>query len=329
MQRFQNILCVIDLTAQCANALEQAVLLADQNQAKLSVIYVFESNKSLKHLFKSDANAIDDKKKLEALAREAMDKVIQTHVPSPQKIEQAIFSQGTQFLEVIRQVNAQGFDLVVKSSEDPSWTDRLFGSNDMHLMRKCPCAVLMVRTQHSGPFKHILAAIDVNDEDQDWGHERVQEKLNEKVLDYAVAQAVANDTRLDIGSVWDAYGEDFLRHGAFSTMPEESVNNYVDQTQNECSDRLFTIVQDMKDRVGKDVTKLLDYKTHLIKGQPIDDIPALTKTLKTDLIVMGTVARTGIPGLIVGNTAESILEQVQCSVLALKPEGFKSPVTLS
>ena len=43
---------------------------------------------------------------------------------------------------------------------------------------------------------------------------------------------------------------------------------------------------------------------------------------------MGTVARTGIPGLIMGNTAEAILEQLDCSVLAIKPPGFVTPVSL-
>ncbi|MDK1310071.1 universal stress protein [Pseudoalteromonas sp. R96] len=45
-----------------------------------------------------------------------------------------------------------------------------------------------------------------------------------------------------------------------------------------------------------------------------------------DLIVMGTVGRVGIPGLIIGNTAESILEQTQCSILAIKPKGFQTPI---
>lgn len=43
---------------------------------------------------------------------------------------------------------------------------------------------------------------------------------------------------------------------------------------------------------------------------------------------MGTVARTGISGVIIGNTAEAVLEQLQCSVLALKPPGFVTPVKL-
>jgi nucleotide-binding universal stress UspA family protein len=40
------------------------------------------------------------------------------------------------------------------------------------------------------------------------------------------------------------------------------------------------------------------------------------------------VARTGIPGLIIGNTAESVLSKIDCSVLAVKPPNFITPVTL-
>jgi len=41
---------------------------------------------------------------------------------------------------------------------------------------------------------------------------------------------------------------------------------------------------------------------------------------------MGTVGRVGIPGFFIGNTAEEILKRVECSVLAIKPAGFVSPV---
>jgi nucleotide-binding universal stress UspA family protein len=41
---------------------------------------------------------------------------------------------------------------------------------------------------------------------------------------------------------------------------------------------------------------------------------------------MGTVARTGIKGLLIGNTAERVLQRLRVSVLATKPAGFTSPV---
>ena len=55
-------------------------------------------------------------------------------------------------------------------------------------------------------------------------------------------------------------------------------------------------------------------------------IAPLAAGLGADLVVMGAVARTGISGLIIGNTAEAILDQLTCSVLAIKPAGFKTPV---
>ncbi len=57
-------------------------------------------------------------------------------------------------------------------------------------------------------------------------------------------------------------------------------------------------------------------------------IAPLAAELQADLVVMGTVARTGISGLIIGNTAETILNQLTCSVLAIKPPGFNTPVTV-
>jgi nucleotide-binding universal stress UspA family protein len=54
----------------------------------------------------------------------------------------------------------------------------------------------------------------------------------------------------------------------------------------------------------------------------------LHSQIEADLVVMGTVARTGIPGFIIGNTAETILNQIDGSVLAIKPRGFVTPVTL-
>ena len=64
------------------------------------------------------------------------------------------------------------------------------------------------------------------------------------------------------------------------------------------------------------------------KGRTEKEIPALANELKADLVVMGTVGRTGVPGLFIGNTAEAVLYQLQSAVLAIKPVGFVSPVTI-
>jgi universal stress protein E len=80
--------------------------------------------------------------------------------------------------------------------------------------------------------------------------------------------------------------------------------------------------------MGSDLRDYLKPQTHLVKGWARKEIPIMAKRLEADLVVMGTVARTGIPGFAMGNTAETILSQLDCSVLAIKPPGFATRVTL-
>jgi nucleotide-binding universal stress UspA family protein len=64
----------------------------------------------------------------------------------------------------------------------------------------------------------------------------------------------------------------------------------------------------------------------MLEGEAGHLIPELATAKEVELIVMGTVSRTGVAGLLIGNTAERILHQVDCSVLTVKPDGFVTPV---
>ena len=66
---------------------------------------------------------------------------------------------------------------------------------------------------------------------------------------------------------------------------------------------------------------------HLVEGNARVAIPELARACEAELIVMGTVGRTGIPGYFIGNTAEAIFGRIDCDILAVKPPGFVSPVT--
>jgi len=85
----------------------------------------------------------------------------------------------------------------------------------------------------------------------------------------------------------------------------------------------------MRDWIGTDVYGRLSPRLHLSKGPAKTMIAIVEEGLRADLVVMGTIARTGISGLIIGNTAESILDQLTCSVLAIKLPGFSTPVKLA
>ena len=123
---------------------------------------------------------------------------------------------------------------------------------------------------------------------------------------------------LHIIHVWHLFGERYVRSGG---MTEKDVQEAKAQEKLEHKQRFDTLLS----RV--DVTDLKPH-LHLIEGDPDERIPELVVEQGIDLLVMGTLCRTGIAGFLIGNTAEEVLNQVDCSVLTLKPEGFVTPVTL-
>jgi universal stress protein E len=56
---------------------------------------------------------------------------------------------------------------------------------------------------------------------------------------------------------------------------------------------------------------------HIVQGAPEDAIPALADQLDTQLLVLGTVGRTGLSAAFIGNTAEYILANLNCEILTL------------
>jgi universal stress protein E len=219
---------------------------------------------------------------------------------------------GVPFIEVTKKVQQENYDLVVlgaKTSKHPR--KRFFGSTTIHLMRKCPCPVLTIGTKEDKPIKRIVAAIDV------YAPSEEGLALNNKILTWAANLATSEKAELHVIHAWELPGEAYLKGWGHNSEV----------------DRLEMIMKEQLDR-QKLFDKIIKHnfsgdnfpKTELIEGVAQEEIPKYIEEQEIDLVVMGTVCRTGITGLFIGNTAESILSEVSCSVLTLKPEGFESPV---
>ncbi|MEE4146362.1 MAG: universal stress protein, partial [Halieaceae bacterium] len=240
------------------------------------------------------------------------------------KIETKILV-GTPFLEIIREVLSGLHDLVVKMPENQHWAHRFFGSDDMHLLRKCPCPVWLIKPGAPDAYLSILAAVDVDDRYAPQEME-TRRALNHEIIERAIAIAVADSAELHIAHAWQAVSESALRHTVFAQKTEKEVGIYVDQVRQHHNDRLEAFLLEVATNHAQASLDYLEPKIHLVKGWARQEIPALARNIGADLVVMGTVARTGIPGFIIGNTAETILGHLDCSVLAVKPPGFVTPV---
>lgn len=71
-------------------------------------------------------------------------------------------------------------------------------------------------------------------------------------------------------------------------------------------------------------TILSGVKVQVSEGDADQCILNAVRDANADLVILGTSSRTGTSGLLPGSTVERLLPELKCSILALKPEGFRS-----
>lgn len=309
MNQFCNILYVSEPSVDQESAIARAVTLAERNLSELAMLEVLPPQSDSDQAEKALQQRRDE---LESLVKPYRHRL---------KITLEVW-MGTVFLEVIRAVLRNSHDLVLKAAESPEFLKKLFGSDDMHLLRKCPCPVWLMKTPEKSKYNSIVAAVDL-----DPLHSAEEQELNMKILEISSTLALSESASLHLVHVWSAFAEGVLLSRSESMA--DAVSTHIGKEYMSRQQQLFRLGEKLRHSIGVEAHKRLLPHFHLPKGNPKKIIPAIAEELGADLVVMGTVVRTGIAGLIIGNTAETILNQLTCSVLAIKPAGFSTPVKLT
>jgi nucleotide-binding universal stress UspA family protein len=320
MKRFKNILYVVERAVDQQAAIARAVSLAQNNQARLTVLDVLPPVTGGYNLPPGGPVTADLKAALYQQHRHAAEQLLAPHRAEHTLDVRLEFREGTVFLETIREVLREGHDLVIKAAEDPSWIERLFGSDDMHLLRKCPCPVWLIKAGDKPNYGCILAAVDFDPERP----ETIDQGVTREVVELASTLAMSDFASLHLVHVWDAPEADFL--GIWADQPSAAVASVLEGAAEHHRSGMARLGQTLKTHLGKEAFEYLAPSFHVRQGSAKTLIPELAKELQADLVVMGTVARTGVAGLFIGNTAEAILDQLKCAVLTTKPPGFVTPI---
>lgn len=305
MQRFKKILFVNEPNNSDISALSRAVELARKNGAQLTLC---DASKMLPRTLVNLQQTFMDIHNRQLLS--------QLNTLDYSGVETSTRSLvGVPFVEIIREVLTEGHDLVIKSAEGSSSVlSNLFGETDMNLMRKCPCPVWINKPSGQKQISKIIAAIDPDPSISE------NKNLNKLILDLATSLARQENCELLLVHAWELEGETVLR-GNQSGMTNLEVDSLEEESKSIHEGWL-------NDTLKTREPKAVKLKVQLVKGQAGNVIPAMVKDQAADLVVMGSVARTGIEGFYIGNTAEKILRNVDCSVLTIKPESFKTPVRI-
>lgn len=307
MRSFNNVLAVIaeDEVTLENPALVRAQALTESGEANLTLMGVVrpaeKTVSALKNIFKPDELvtmlAERFEQKLLALAEK---------LDIPGRVEVRI-ATGRDFIEIIRQVVFARHDVVIKTVNH---LGESFDSSDLHLMRKCPAPVWLVKTHALKSSGKVLAAVDLQLQNDEEGR-----ALNHAIMSVASRIASNEGAPLHVLSCWSLYGENTLRDSGFVKISKEELASLLDEEEAACRDTQRALIDEFND---------VPITTHLEKGSAAELIPAFASDNAVGTVVMGTVARTGIPGLLIGNTAETILHKLDASVVTLKPAGFES-----
>ena len=310
---------MVDEETDCSAALKSAATLVRSNQAHLTACAIVDAipgdlQMAITAITPAELQTITIAEK-----RAWLDGLVSSVAAGGGVIESQVLV-GRPFVEVIRQVLRNNYDLVIKCAEaDDGLSGMLFGSTDMHLMRKCPCPVWIVKPTEQHNYRRILAAVDQDPE------EPVTDALNRQILEMATSLALSEFSEAHIVHAWIMAGEDLLRSPRL-TMSDAEVDAMVEKEASARRRWLEDLVRTYGNKADRNGIEVLEPQLHLIKGQAKHVVPEIARELAVDLVVMGTVARTRIAGFFMGNTAESILTQLDCSVLTVKPPGFVCPV---
>lgn len=320
--RFSKILVVCSADGHDEELLRLARDRAQAWGAGISVLTVIEPPSGLDLLAQALGGAAGDvASSLRAEHMRAVSAVVDKAAPDlSSSIE---VREGKVFIEIIRHVMAHGYDLVIKTAEElEGLAPYFFTSTDQHLLRKCPVPVWLHVAESMKTVKTVLAAVDV---DLVIASEpETLAGLNQRILDTAEQIAFGSDAVVYVVHVWDAPAENLVRGWSGSANPAAAARAYVNEVQATRQHALDGLIAARSGREGNADTT--PFVPRLKRGDPRQVLPSQVRTLKADVLVMGTVAHTGVPGFIIGNTAEDILNSVDCSVITVKPPGYTSPI---
>ena len=151
MQRFKKILFVREENTTATSTPRRAAQLARNNNAQLTLC---DASKELPRTLPKLEKTFKKIHESQLMAR--FENIDLAGIKTKTKL-----LTGTPFIEIIKEVQRGGHDLVIKSAEGSGGLfSNLFGETDMRLMRKCPCPVWIVKPSKRKNFSRIVAAVD-------------------------------------------------------------------------------------------------------------------------------------------------------------------------
>lgn len=309
--KYQKILAVIDPEDEEQKSLLRAIEIAQITRAKITAFLpIYDLSYEMTTMLSTDERenmrfaVIEDKS---AWLAEMVAPIEKQHGI---KIDLNVEWHNRAWESIICRVIKHDYDLIVKGTQlNDTLKAVIFTPTDWHIMRKSPVPVLLVKDHDWPTGGKVLAAVSVGVEDDD------HTALNDCVTRTAKAFAGLLSAEVHLVNAYPGTPVNIAIE-----IPEFDPQVYSDSVKDHHQGAMTRHAQKHA---------IPEICSHIEEGLPEDVIPALAEKIDAELVILGTVGRQGISGVLIGNTAEHVIDKLNCDVLAIKPDGYESPVDCS
>lgn len=306
MNPIQSILVIVDPTAPQQPAVAKGALLAQKFRARLD-------------LFVCDTKAARNMRMARLLPKLPQASLEPKLAPWLESVAEPLRAQGievtTELLEadplhtaLVDRVKSTCAELVIKATHHHSAAQRTFLTNtDWELIRNCPVSLLLVKPSQWSAAYRIGAALDP-------GHMDDKPRLLDRcILDQACrfAKALGGEVH-----ALHAYIPEAMVAAATVSVPPLVVDIPAEVLERERKEKLRELAELTSDY------RLPDKNIHLETGSAQEVLCRLARECELDVMAMGAVSRRNLRRLLIGSTAESVLEHLPCDLLVVKTPNF-------
>ncbi len=298
---YQRIILVTDALQDSQAATESAYNLATKHGASVTIVDTLKPPSTAARWLSS--NASDVFEMVLADKQQRLDKITERFREAGVEATSKVLL-GRSSESIVSEAIDANADLVIRYMKGiRSKYPGAFGNTARNLMRICPCPILLVgKTAVSEP--RVLACVNAE-------HEKSE---NAAILS-ASSRIAGGDERLFGLYCWNIYADETLKHH----MGEKSYQDTLHHAE--------TVYGKVFDKFSKD-NDLRHFANgvRMEHGDPAEVIPEFCQNESIDIVVMSSASLNHPVLRLLGSTIESVLDKLPCSLLVVKPEGFKSPI---
>jgi universal stress protein E len=295
LDNLKKILVGLDFSSGSSKALEEAVNIALTNQAELYVLHIIDS-----HVVE-DLISLEHASRDEILkqCKEELDHILKNYIENNPTITfHLAIDIGNPLEKTLAKIKEINADLIILGVKGVSNVGTEMGSFSISCIRKAPCKVLIIDSAKKNIYNTVLACVDFS-------------AGTDQILGQALKVCKTYNANLKVlHTYFPPWKHLSFRTPSVSTTPQYRAE-YMKMLQVKIDHSLDKLKEESKGVSIK--TEILEKAHH---GSAIVDY---ARTHDIDLIVLSTRGRSSFMQMLLGTTAERIVRETPCSVLALKP----------